>query len=162
MIQLLAFRFGNTSNFEGQLVGALERIEVTSGMRALDGLFVSREPASGELSAILLADLPPSRITSGLLDFRLSDRARSDATRRTLDGPAGEAVGALAALLTPGTAVAALLVEHGPGAPPDALADAVARLRGTRIASEIVDSGRIVDAASSLVAATRSAVERIG
>jgi hypothetical protein len=50
--QFLAFRFGRHSRFEGQLVGALERIESGGTMRILDGLFVSREPDSGELSAI--------------------------------------------------------------------------------------------------------------
>src|SRR5690349_19819969 len=110
--QLLAFRFGSDSQFEGQLVGALERIDVDDTMRVLDGLFVAREPDSGELSAISLGDLPPSRVTSRLLDFRLDDRGRRSATRRALDGGAGEAIQSLAGLLKPGTAIAALVVEH--------------------------------------------------
>ena len=40
--QLLAFTFGSDSTFEGQLVGALERIESGGTVRVLDGLFVAR------------------------------------------------------------------------------------------------------------------------
>ena len=86
--QLLAFTFESDSQFEGQLVGALERIEVGGTLRVLDGLFVARELESGELSAISLSDLPPSRMTSRLLDFRLDDRERRTATRRSLAGGA--------------------------------------------------------------------------
>ena len=53
--QLLAYTFGSDSRFEGQLVGALERIESDGAMRVLDALFVVREPDSGELSAFSLA-----------------------------------------------------------------------------------------------------------
>src|SRR3954454_22724662 len=42
--QLLAFTFGSDSTFEGQLVGALERIESGGSVRVLDGLFVARAP----------------------------------------------------------------------------------------------------------------------
>jgi hypothetical protein len=42
--QLLTYRFGSDSKFEGQLVGALERIESGGAMRVRDGLFVAREP----------------------------------------------------------------------------------------------------------------------
>src|SRR3954451_17023848 len=100
-MRLLAFTFGSESRFEGQLVGALERMEIDSARRVLDGLFVTREADSGTLSAICLSDVPPSRMTSRLLDFRLTDRERAAATRRVVDGAAGEAVEALGALLDP-------------------------------------------------------------
>ncbi|HEY7077069.1 MAG TPA: hypothetical protein VH418_16945 [Solirubrobacteraceae bacterium] len=155
--QLLAFRFGSDSNFEGQLVGALERIEVGGTLRVLDGLFVAREPESGELSAIALSDSPPSRRTSLILDFRLDERERTGATRRALAGAAGEAVQALAALLGPGTAVAAVLVEHKPAAavtdPADALADPVARVGGTMVTSEFVDATRLSELTPRLLTA---------
>src|SRR5262249_45516937 len=135
--QLLAFSFGGDSRFEGQLVGALERIEIGGTMRVLDGLFVSHEPESGELSAIVLSDVPPSRMTSRLLDFRLGDRERRAATQRALDGPAGDAIHALGVLLGPGRSIAAVLVERAPAGSgadtADALADAVARLGGAEI-----------------------------
>jgi hypothetical protein len=150
--QLLAFRFGSESKFEGQLVGALERIETGGTMRVVDGLFVSREPQSDELTAIVLSDGPSSRIISRLLDFRLDDRKRRVATQQALDGATGDAVQSLAALLTPGTAVAAVLVEHRWV---DALTDAVARVGGTEVVSEFVDAGTMNDVAQRLVAAAQ-------
>src|SRR5262245_46472811 len=100
--QLLAFRFGSDASFEGQLVGALERIESGGTVRVIDGLFVAREPESGELSAIALSDSPPSRRTVRMLGFRLDDKDRRAATQKALDGDAGKAVRSLAALLSPG------------------------------------------------------------
>jgi hypothetical protein len=159
--QLLAFTFGSDSRFEGQLVGALERIDVGATLRVLDGLFVAREPESGELSAISLSDLPPSRVTSRLLDFRLEDRERRKATRKALDGEAREAVQSLGSLLGPGTAIAALLVEHrSAAADPEsdwALPDAVARLGGTELVSELVEASRMTELTPHLVAAARKA-----
>jgi hypothetical protein len=148
--QLLAFRFGNDSRFEGQLVGALERIESGGTVRVLDGLFVAREPESGELSAIALSDSPPSRMTSRLLGFRLDPKDRNAATQKALHGEAGEAVRSLAAMLSPGSAIAALLLEHTWA---DTLADAVARVGGSEIASDFVDASRISELTSRLLGA---------
>src|SRR4051812_30940111 len=157
--QLLAFMFDRDPQFEGQLVGALERIDVGGTLRVLDGLFVAREPESGELSAISLSDLPPSRITSRLLDFRLDDGERRTATRRSLDGGAREAVQSLGSLLRPGTAFAALLVEHKRATAqtdaPAALADAVARIGGTKVVSELVDASRMTELTTRLIAAVQ-------
>ena len=150
--QLLAFRFGSDSKFEGQLVGALERIESGGTMRVVDGLFVAREPESGELTAIVLSDGLPSRRISRLLGFRLDDRERRAATQRTLDGTAGDAVRSLAAQLSPGTAVAAVLVEHKWA---DALFDAVARVGGSEVVSEFVDASGINELAPRLIAAAQ-------
>ena len=150
--QLLAFRFGSDSTFEGQLVGALERIESGGTMRVLDGLFVAREPESGELTAIVLSDGTPSRMVSRILGFRLDDRERRAATQRALDGAAGDAVQSLGALLSPGTAVAAVLVEHRWV---DALSDAVARVGGTEVVSEFVDATRMNELAPRLIAAVQ-------
>ena len=151
--RLLVFTFGSDVRFEGQLVGALERIEIGDAMRVLDGLFVAREPETGELSAICLSDLPPSRRTSRLLDFRLGDRTRGTATQQALDGAAGEAVRSLEARLQAGAAIAAVLVEHKREVVEDeALTGAVARLGGTEIADDLVDERRIADLTSHLVA----------
>ena len=150
--QLLAYRFGSESRFEGQLVGALERIETGGTMRVVDGLFVSREPESDELTAIVLSDGPSSRMISRLLDFRLDDRKRKAATQQALDGATGDAVQSLAALLTPGTAIAAVLVEHRWV---DALTDAVARVGGTETVSEFVDAGTMNELAQRVVAAAQ-------
>jgi hypothetical protein len=135
--QLLAYRFGSDSRFEGQLVGALERIESGGAMRVLDALFVAREPDTGELTAVSLQG-GTGGVIGQLLDFRLDPRARTAATRRALDGPAGETVQALGASLQPGNAVAAVLVEH---AWADALGDAVTRVGGAEAATEFVQAG---------------------
>ena len=153
-IQLLAFKFGSDSKFEGQLIGALERIESGGTVRVLDGLFVAREPESGELSAIALSDSPPSRMTSRLLGFRLDAEDRRRATQKALDGEAGEAVRSLAATLAPGTAVAAVLLEH---AWANALADAVARVGGTEVASDFVDASRMSELTPQLLNAVEQA-----
>jgi hypothetical protein len=152
--QFLAFKFGSDSRFEGQLVGALERIESGGTVRVLDGLFVAREPESGELSAIALSDSPPSRMTSRLLGFRLDAKDRHAATQKALDGDAGEAVRSLAAMLSPGSAIAAVLLQHTWA---DALADAVVRVGGTEIASDFVDASRVSELTARLLAAAEQA-----
>lgn len=158
--QFLVFEFGSDSTFEGQVVGALERIESGDAMRVVDGLFVARERASGELRAISLSDSPPSLMTSRLLGFRLDDRDRRSATRRAIDGAAGDAVQSLAALLPPGRAVAAVLVEHRAAvaeaaAVPEALAEAVARVGGTEVVSELVEASGMTQLTARLVAAAQ-------
>lgn len=50
--QLLLYRFGPDAGFEGQLVGALERLESGGALRILDVLFVRRDRESGEVAAI--------------------------------------------------------------------------------------------------------------
>jgi hypothetical protein len=134
--QLLAYRFGSDSRFEGQLVGALERIESGGALRVVDALFVAREPETGELTAVSLVG-GTGGIIGQLLDFRLDPRARANATQRALDSSTGETVRTLAEMLTPGNAVAAVLVEH---AWADALGDAVARIGGTEGATEFVQA----------------------
>ena len=87
--QLIAFTFPPGSSFEGQLVGALERIESGGTMRILDALFVGREAGSGELSvASLSADGQAGAIgTTAQLPAR---RLRAPAG---LGAPAGRAGG---------------------------------------------------------------------
>jgi len=148
--QLLAFRFGSDSKFEGQLVGALERLESGGAMRVLDGLFVAREPETGEVSAISLGDAAPSRMVSRILGFRLDARERKVATERALAGSAGDAVRALAETLTPGTALAAVLVEHAWAA---ALTDAVERVGGDEVVSEFVEASSVSELTPRLLGA---------
>ena len=140
--QLLAYRFGSESRFEGQLVGALERIESGGAMRVLDALFVARAPESGELSAVSLTGSRAGGIIGQLLDFRLEPGARDAATQRALEGEAGGAVQALADMLEPGHAIAAVLVEH---AWADSLGDAVTRVGGTEVVSEFLEASRVSD-----------------
>jgi hypothetical protein len=151
--QVLAFKFGRDSTFEGQLVGALERMESGGTVRVLDGLFVAKAPGSGELEAISLVDSPPSRRVSRILGFRLDPAERKTATERALAGAAGDTVRALGAALAPGTAIAAVLIEHAWAA---ALTDAVARVGGTEVLSEFVGAGSVAELASRLLTAAES------
>ena len=153
--QLLAYRFGADSRFEGQLVGALERIESGGAMRVLDALFVAREPDSGELSAYSLAARGGSGAVgavSELLDFRLSTGGRAGSTRRALEGPVGEAARSIGDGLRPGEAFAVVLVEHSWAV---ALTDAVTRTGGTEAAAEFVEVGGLSEVGERLVELAR-------
>jgi len=146
--QLLAYRFGADSRFEGQLVGALERIESGGAMRVLDVLFVAREPGTGELTAVSLGG-SSAGIVGKLLGFRLDAGERKAATRSALGGPAGATVQALAQTIEPGGAFAAVLVEH---AWAQALGEAVARIGGSEAAAEFVQASRLSELAQRLLA----------
>jgi hypothetical protein len=146
----LALKFGSDSRFEGQLVGALERMESGGTMRVLDGLFVTRERESGELSAISLSESPPSGRISRILGFRLDASERKTATQRALAGAAGETVRSLAAVMTPGTAIATVLVERAWAA---LLTDAVARVGGTEVLSELIDASSVSELTPRLLSA---------
>jgi hypothetical protein len=148
--QLLTYRFGSDSRFEGQLVGALERIESGGAMRVLDALFVARAPETGDVTAVALSTDGSGGIIGQLLAFRLDERERQAATSRALEGANGEAVHALADRLVPGNAVAAVIVQHVWA---DALEDAVARIGGTGVANEFVDTDHVSDLADRLLTA---------
>jgi hypothetical protein len=134
--QLLAYRFPPGSRFEGQLVGALERIESGGTMRILDALFVGRDPDSGDVIAVSMSTDSSAGMIGRLLSFRLDDHERQTTTQRALDGPAGPVVRSLAAKLEPGEAIASLLVEHAWAV---ALNEAIGRLGGTEVLSEFVE-----------------------
>lgn len=153
--QLLAFRFGSDSKFEGQLGGALERLESGGAMRVCDALFVGREPGSGEITAVVLHG-GSGGVISQLLDFRLDAGQRRSATERALAGDAGAAVRALADTLGPGNAFAAVLVEHVWA---DALEEAVARTGGTSAAAEFVEAEALSDITERLLVAAGAANE---
>jgi hypothetical protein len=119
-------------------------------MRVLDALFVARDPESGELVAVSLSDGRAGDTIGRLLDFRLDPREREAATRRALEGVAGETVRALGAMLERGNAIAALVVEHTWA---NALAEAVARVGGTEVANELVQASRVSEVTQRLRAA---------
>ena len=148
--QLLAFRFGRGVAFEGQLVGALERLESGGTMRVRDALFVAREGEDGELVAVSLSAHGSAGMIGSLVGFRLDAAERKKATERALDGPAGELLGELGASLQPGTALAVVLVEH---AWVGVLGDAIGRTGGNEVLSEFVESASIAEAAPRLRAA---------
>jgi hypothetical protein len=153
--QLLAFGFDADAAFEGQLLGALERLESGGSLRILDVLFVAVDETTGELVAIDLQG-GTGGLTAKLLDFRLDPAARRRAAERALgdeaSGGMAKALRDLSRGLQPGTALAAVLVEHVWSR---ALEDAVSRVGGRAVASKFVDASRLSELADDLLSATR-------
>ena len=138
--QLLAFGFGAGAAFEGQLVGALERLESGGALRILDVLFVATDEASGELVAIDLQGGAGGMIAK-LLDFRLDPAARRRAAERALgDDANGPFLRDLGKNLEPGTALAVVLVEHVWAG---VLGDTVSRMGGRALTNEFVEAERL-------------------
>jgi hypothetical protein len=135
--QLLLYRFGPDSGFEGRLVGALERLEAGDALRVLDALFVSIDAETGELVAIDVRGSGSGGFALPLLGFRLDPSTRGEATERALASDAGDTLRALATMLEPGESLAAVLVGHSWA---QVLDDAVARTGGTELANEWVDA----------------------
>jgi hypothetical protein len=61
--QLLAYRFGPDAHFEGQLVGALERLESGGALQVRDVLFVQRDAETGELGAVNMRGAAPTALS---------------------------------------------------------------------------------------------------
>jgi hypothetical protein len=146
-VQLLVYRFGPDANFEGRLVGALERIESGGALRVLDVLFVQRDAASGELVAVGLHG-DAGGVVGPLLDFRLDPSRRGRATERALGDIPAELLQALAGGLDPGAAVAAVLVDHEWAR---ALEDAVARTGGAHVVSDFVEATKLHELSADVV-----------
>ena len=132
MRQLLVYDFGADASFQGALVGALERLQSGGTLKVLDVMFVQRDAQTGELAA-----LASDADVGGMLDFRLDERQRAKATEKAMHD---ETVRSLAARLEPGSAVAAVLVDHVWAS---ALADAVERTGGTLRRDEIVGASAL-------------------
>ena len=125
--QLLVFGFGSAEGrFEGRLGGALERAESGGALRILRAIFVGRDAATGELAATDLEG-GAGGLVAPLLSFRLDPQRRGAAS--------SEFLVELGALIHPGEALVAVLVEHSWAA---ALADAVAASGGTELADELI------------------------
>jgi hypothetical protein len=152
--QLLVYGFGPDAEFEGHLVGALERLESGGALRVLDALFLRRDGDTGELSAIALTG-DSAGLAGPLLDFRLDDRAR----RRATEGALTDGVRELGDALEPGTGIGAVVVEH---AWLGVLEDAVARTGGRRLDSRFVDATKLAQLVPELVAAQPSRSENRG
>jgi exoribonuclease R len=142
--QLLAFGFDASAAFEGQLVGALERMESGGALRILDVLFVAADEETGELIAIDLQG-GTGGLTAKLLDFRLDPAARRGKATSKLARDLGAA-------LQPGTALAAVLVEHTWSG---VLDDAVSRVGGRSLAIEFVDASTLSELGDNLLRAAR-------
>jgi hypothetical protein len=153
-IQLLAYRFDPGAAFEGQLVGAFERIESGGTLRVREVLFVGRDPQTGDLVAIAARGRQQGSLVAPLLGFRLDPAERARATERALQrydrGPDANPLRVLAEALAPGSAVAALLVEHVWA---HAVDDAVARTGGTELVNAFVPTSELTELGSELSAA---------
>ena len=153
--QLLVYGFGPGAEFEGRLVGAIERIESGGTLRILDVLFVMRDADTDELVVLQRRGRGQGSLVAPLLGFRLDAGERRRASEKALR--ADEPVGTFRRLgetLEPGAAVAALLVEH---VWVRALDDAVSHTGGTPLASELVEAAAFADLSPDLIvaAATR-------
>ena len=151
-VQLLVFRFGPGSTFEGGLISALERLELGESIDVLDGLFVRRDRETGDATVF---DLAGERVSGStlvrLIDFRLDPEARRRATESALGddvhGVAGSELRGIVAALAPGDAVVALLVDH---VWTRTLDDAVERLGGATVVNRFVDAATIADVAADV------------
>jgi hypothetical protein len=97
--QLLLYRFGPDAEFEGQLVGALQRTGSGGTRRVLDASFVRGDAETGELEAIAVHGDGTGRIVAPLLEFRLDAARRRHSTERALGGDRAGAVRTIAAEL---------------------------------------------------------------
>jgi hypothetical protein len=159
--QLLVYGFGPDADFEGRLVGALERIESGGALRILDVLFIRSGPETGELVAVGLKGSSAGGIVAPLLGFRLDPAERRRATERALSGQttsvSDEKLRELGKALEPGAAMAAVLVEHVWAR---AFEDAAARTGGRPLASTFVDATTLAELAPDLLAAARGRGDR--
>jgi hypothetical protein len=159
MSLLLAYRFGPGAEFEGRLLGALERIESDGAGRVLDVLFVGRDAQSGQPVAMAGRGRGEGGLVTSMVGFRLDAAERARATKRALRayGDDGEPnpVRQLADALPPGGAIAAVLLEHARTRPLD---EAAARCGGSPLLSEHVPATKLTLLGSRLVAAASSTV----
>lgn len=146
--QLMLYRFDAGARFEGRLVGALERMESGGTLRVVEALFVARD-ADGELAAADLRGRGSGALVSSLVSFRLDARERQRTTERTL-AAGGDTLRALTDAVAPGTAIAAVLVEHKWAR---TIEEAVSASGGTRVSGEFVDAGTLAELAPQLLAA---------
>jgi hypothetical protein len=144
LARLCVFGFDSTAAFDGELVSALERMEVRDGAGLLDALFVTHDVASGAVVAVDMGTAAADGTFASLLDFRLDPSRRMAISRRTLSehrrGVPPRMIREIAATLD---ADAAILVVLHSGDTPTVLCDAVERCRGRSIGEEPVDAATI-------------------
>jgi len=153
--ELLVFAFdGGPAGIEGRLVGALERAESGGAIRVVEVLAVARD-LEGEVVATRLRPRGSGGLVAALADVRLDPRRRREATAHALADDGDGALTALADGLEPGTAVAAVMVEHAWAA---ALAEAVERSGGHEVAdTAAAPSADLAREALALVSRPRAA-----
>lgn len=161
LARLCVYRFEPGAVFEGGLVGAVERMQLTGDAKLLDALFVTHDASSGALAAVDLATAGTDGTFASMLDFRLDAHRRQAITDRTLaehrGGVPRPLIDAIAATLD---ADAAMLAVLHTGSTPTALDDAVARCHGRLIADHSVDASALDQVDAQLRAAAVSATSR--
>ena len=144
--RLRAYRFPAGTDFEGHLVGALERMLLVGGGDLHDALFVMRDLDAGEPVAVDLKTASAGGSLVSALDFRLDERRRRAITNDTLVPGAGRVdravVEEVAAALEPGGAFLAVVAADGPSRE---IEDAASRTGGRLVADEPAGAGRIAD-----------------
>src|SRR3954453_9178164 len=108
--QLVVLRFGPGANFEGELLGALERIETGMSLRVADVLFIRRAADTGEIEALAVGANEVGTVAAAVLDFRLDPESRRERSTQTLARDPDLVT--LGDALEPGHALAAVLLEH--------------------------------------------------
>jgi hypothetical protein len=154
--QLLVYEFGPDAEYEGRLVGALERIETEPAARVLDGVYVGLDADTAALEAIDLRSASSSQTVARLLTFRLDPSARRRATERALSDrgsvPAAT-LRELAGALEPGGALVALLVER---IETGELDEAVSRSGGRAVGRSSVEAASLAELVAELAALVSS------
>jgi hypothetical protein len=158
--QLLVYGFDPGAEFQGGLVGAIERIESGGTLRVLDVLFVMRDADTQELVMTERRGRGQGSLVAPLLGFRLDAGERRRASEKALR--ADEATGTLRRLgegLEPGAAIAAFLVEH---VWLRVIDDAASRTGGKPLANEFVEAGALADLSDDVIAAAGTRDEDAG
>ena len=157
MNQLRMYRFGTWTSYGGDLVAALERLQVEGHGQLLDALYVRRDADSGALEAIDRRSGRADTSFSVMLDFRLDEKRRRSTTERTLSDPEGvppALIEAIGDTLEPGAAILAILYSGGEAT---ALDEAAERVGGRSIVREQVEAGALADLDAELRDAASSA-----
>jgi hypothetical protein len=148
--QLLLVRFAPGAEFEGAILGAIERLEAGTSLRLVDAWFVRKDADSGELEVIAATDDSAGRLATAVTEFRLETSTRKERSAAAIE--ANPEIAQLADQLEPGAALGALLLEHrwlG------AFADAFDRTRGESVRSEFTNAGSLRELLPQLLEATR-------
>lgn len=153
-MRLLAYRFPPSAEFDGRLLGSLERAFEGGPMRIDDLLFVARDGATGELMALSGRGRGEGNLIAGIVSFRLDPAERARATARAVrDYSSEDLVTRLAGALPPGGAIAALLVADAWAASVD---EAARGCDGAPLLDEPVPETALAALGARLVAASGS------
>jgi uncharacterized membrane protein len=120
-VQLVVIGFPPDAEFEGRIMGELERLERHETIRILDLLFVGKDAETGDLLALDYQGEDLGAIVGALLGFEFQDDGGQP--NGSTEGTAGHAFGHafglsqgeihdVAASLDPGSSAGFVLIEH--------------------------------------------------